>query len=138
MLRILRPLFNHEKAPAADGLTQAQREALIDLLVLAEFEDHKIAGAEVDFITREVASHPWQSTLTLENFYDASVTRTRSAGVSVDAHDDYFADIVRRLQTPAARKRAYDLCRQLMGVDGQCNEDERKFLLQVWTRLQGA
>jgi uncharacterized tellurite resistance protein B-like protein len=136
MLEFLQRLFNHEKdAAAADSLTQVQREALLDLLIMAEFTDSYIGEAEVRFVRSEAERHPWESTLTIENYYDASVTRTRSASVSAEAREDYLLDIIQRLKTPAACKQAYDLCSQLIKAGGEVNEAENTFLRELWQKL---
>jgi hypothetical protein len=137
MLDFLRRVFNHGKTGAKeDGLTQTQREALMDLLVFAEFNDNYITEAEALFVHDQAAAHPWQSTLTIDSCYDASVTRTRSAKISAEARSDYLDDIALRLGTPAARRHAFELCELIMRLDPENAPTSRKFLDEIGQKLR--
>ena len=137
MLDFLRRVFNHGKAGAkADGLTQPQREALMDLLVFAEFNDNYITEAEARFVHQQAETHPWHSPLTIDAYYDVSVTRTRSAKISAEARADYLDDIAQRLETAAASRQAYELCELIMRLDSENAPTQKAFLSEIRNKLR--
>lgn len=130
--RVLK-IFRDDPAQAQRG--QAQREALIDLLVWTMFVDRHVASVEEAQIRKEAAGLPWDGTRSLERFIDASVRRTRDVLGSPDAERAYLDDIHDRLADGPARKQALVACEALIGIDGDRAATELAHLERVAERF---
>ena len=122
--------------PAQAQRDQAQREALIDLLVWTMFVDRHVAAVEEAQIRKEAAGLPWEGARSLERFIDASVRRARDVLGSQDAEAAYLDDICDRLADATARKEALVACETLIGIDGDRAASELAHLERVAKRLE--
>jgi hypothetical protein len=122
-----------KKSPLGDA-DQQQREALVDLLVLAMFIDRHVANAEGELIRARAEGGPdvaWQGSRSYQQFFDASVRRTRDVLGSDDATRAYLEDIALRLETDEQRDKALAACRELVDIDGERAEAEENLLSQA-------
>jgi hypothetical protein len=117
MPSLIRKLFHKSEAPN-DGLTQPQREAVVDLLNYCMYADNLVFLAGDRLITDTVAKFNWDPKIPFDQFDARSVSNARNASESQVYRDQFLASIKDRLDTPAAKGQALDLCQELFVADG--------------------
>ena len=110
-------LFSH-KAEKKDGLTQAQREAIVDVLHYCMYADNFIALSESKFIATKVDSFNWDPKISLEYYMNKSIGAVRKALADPKEKEKFFASVNQRLGTKDLRNTAFDLCQKLFVADG--------------------
>src|SRR5262245_16420103 len=133
MPSLLRKLFKRSEAPN-DGLTQPQREAIVDLLNYCMYADNLVMLAEDRLITDTVAKFNWQSKTPFDQFDVRSVGNARNARESQVYKDKFLGSIRDRLETAEVKGKAMDLCQELFLADG-ARSDEEDAVLQNLRQL---
>ena len=123
-MSLLQKLFHRSEAPN-DGLTQPQREAIVDLLNYCMYADNLVMLAEDRLIADVAAKFNWDPRAVPFDQFDArSVGNARNARESKVYRDKFLGSIKERLDTPAVRMKALDLCQELFLADGAQSEEE--------------
>ena len=136
MPSLIQKLFGKPEAPK-DGLTQPQREAIVDLMNYCMYADNLVMLAENRLITDTVAKFNWDPKAVPFDQFDArSVGNARNARESQVYRDQFLASIRDRLDTAAAKRKALDLCQELFIADG-ARSDEEDAVLQNLRALLG-
>ena len=133
MPSLIRKLF-HKSEASTDGLTQPQREAIVDLLNYCMYADNLIFLAEDRLIADTVAKFNWDSKVPFDQFVLRSTDNARSARESQVYRDRFLASIRDRLDTAAAKGQALGLCQELFVADG-ARSDEEDAVLQNLRKL---
>ena len=133
MSSLLKKLFGKPEAPK-DGLTQAQREAIVDLLCYCMYADNLIMLAEDRLITDTVAKFNWESKVPFDQFAVRSIDNARNARENQGYRDKFLASIRDRLGTAAVKGQALGLCQELFLADG-ARSDEEEDVFQNLRRL---
>ena len=133
MPSLIRKLFHKSEAPK-DGLTQPQREAIVDLLCYCMYADNLIMLAEDRLITDTVAKFNWESKVPFDQFAVRSIDNARNARENQGYRDKFLASIRDRLDTVAVKGKALDLCQELFLADG-VRSDEEDAVLQNLRKL---
>jgi hypothetical protein len=133
MPSLIRKLFGKPEAPN-DGLTQPQREAIVDLMNYCMYADNLVMLAEDRLITDTVAKFNWDSKVPFDQFVLRSTDNARNAKESQVYRDQFLASIRDRLDTGAAKGQALDLCQELFVADG-ARSDEEEDVLQNLRKL---
>jgi hypothetical protein len=128
MPSLIRKVFHKSEAPK-DGLTQPQREAIVDLLNYCMYADNLVFLAEDRLITDTVAKFNWDPKVPFDQFDARSVSNARDASESQVYRDQFLASIKDRLDTAAVKGQALDLCQELFLADG-ARSDEEDVVLQ--------
>ena len=123
MPSLLRKLFGKPEAPN-DGLTQSQREAIIDLMNYCMYADNLVMLAEDRLITDTVAKFNWDSKVPFDQFVLRSTDNARNARESQVYRDQFLASIRDRLGTAAVKGQALGLCQELFVADGARSDEE--------------
>ena len=123
MSSLIRKLFHKSEAPK-DGLTQPQREAIVDLLNYCMYADNLVFLAEDRLITDTVAKFNWDPKVPFDQFDARSVNNARNASESKVYRDQFLASIRDRLDTAAVKGKALELCQELFLADGARSEEE--------------
>ena len=114
---MLNRLFSR-KAGTKDGLTQPQREAIVDLLHYCMFADNLVTLSEAGFIEAIEESYSWDPNISLEYYQGKSIGATRAALANPEARKKFLESINQRLATADVKRKAFDLCEKLFLVDG--------------------
>src|ERR1043166_6327803 len=109
MPSLIRKLFHKSEAPN-DGLTQPQREAIVDLLNYCMYADNLIFLAEDRLIADTVAKFNCYPRVPFDQFDARSINNARNARESQVYRDQFLASIRDRLGTAAVQGEALDLC----------------------------
>jgi hypothetical protein len=123
MPSLIRKLFHKSEAPN-DGLTQPQREAIVDLLNYCMYADNLVFLAEDRLITDTVAKFNWEAKVPFDQFDARSVSNARNASESQVYRDQFLASIKARLDTAAVKGQALELCQELFLADGAQSYEE--------------
>ena len=123
MPSLIRKLFHKSEAPR-DGLTQPQREAIVDLLNYCMYADNLVFLAEDRLIADTVAKFSWESKTPFDQFDARSVGNARNARESQVYRDQFLGSIKDRLGTAAVKGKALDLCQELFVADGVRSDEE--------------
>ena len=89
MRSLIRKLFHKSEAPK-DGLTQPQREAIVDLLNYCMYADNLVFLAENRLITDTVAKFNWDPKIPFDQFDARSVSNARNASESQVYRDQFL------------------------------------------------
>ena len=136
MPSLLRKLF-HKSEESKDGLTQPQREAIVDLLNYCMYADNLVMLAEDRLIADTVAKFNWDPKAVRFDQFDArSVGNARNARESQVYRDKFLASIRDRLETAAVKGKALDLCQELFLADGSRSEEEDEVLQNLRQLLE--
>ena len=120
-------LRHHTDRAASHTDDEGEREAFLELLVLAMYADRKVTQEELDALEEaEAAQHA-------EQHVGVAVAKVRRAIVA-GGTDDLLADIAGRITSPALRVEAFEACGALLSSDGT-TDDEVDFLGRVRTAL---
>ena len=122
---LIQKLFGKSEAPTQkDGLTQPQREAIVDLLNYCMYADNLVMLAENRLITDTVKKFNWDSKVPFDQFAMRSIDNARNARESQVYRDRFLASIRDRLGTAAVKGKALDLCQELFVADGARSDEE--------------
>jgi hypothetical protein len=123
MPSLLRKLFRKSEAPN-DGLTQPQREAIVDLLNYCMYADNLVMLAEDRLIADTVAKFNWDPKVPFDQFDARSTSNARNARESQVYRDQFLGSIKDRLDTAALKGKALGLCQELFIADGSRSDEE--------------
>jgi uncharacterized tellurite resistance protein B-like protein len=135
MPSLIRKLFHKSEAPR-DGLTQPQREAIVDLLNYCMYADNSVFLAEDRLITDTVSKFNWDPKVPFDQFDARSVGNARNASENQGYRDQFLASITGRLGTAAVKRRALDLCQELFVADGARSDEEDAVLQHLRNLLE--
>jgi len=128
MPSLIKKLFGKSDASAQkDGLTQPQREAIVDLLSYCMYADNFV------FL---VAKFDWDPKIPFDQFSVRSIANARNATESQVYRDQFLASIRDRLDTAAVKGQALDLCHELFLADGARSEEEDAMLQNLRKLLE--
>ena len=133
MPSLLGKLFGKPEGPR-DGLTQPQREAIVDLLNYCMYADNLVMLAEDRLIADTAGKFNWDSKVPFDQFDLRSIDNARNATENQGYRDRFLASIRDRLDTTAVKGQALDLCQELFLADG-ARSDEEDAVLQNLRKL---
>jgi len=137
MPSLIRKLFRHKPEAPNDGLTQPQREAIVDLLNYCMYADNLVMLAEDRLIADTVAKFNWDPKAVRFDQFDArSVGNARNARESQVYRDQFLDSIRDRLDTAAVKGQALDLCQELFLADGARSDEEDAMFQNLRTLLE--
>lgn len=116
---------------ASDGLNQAQREAIVDLLHYCMFADNFVALSENKFVRTVVGTLTWDKNISFESYEGGSIGKARKAKENAEYRDRLFKDVAKRLATKDARELALKLCRDLYQADAKMAALESQQLASI-------
>ena len=108
-------------------LTQPQREATLDLLLLGIYADGAIRLSENERIYELLSSYGWESYQDAREYSQTAVSRARGALETQDALTVFLAGISARLADEGMKKLALALLAQLIEADNTATESEADF-----------
>src|SRR5205085_10682643 len=105
MPSLIRKLF-HKSEASKDGLTQLQREAIVDFLNYCMYADNFVFLAEARLIANTVAKFNWDPKIPFDQFDARSIANARKATENQGYRDRLLASIRDRLGTAAVKGQA--------------------------------
>ena len=110
------------------GFTEAQKQALMDLLVVGMYADHDLASAEDACFQQRLARFEFPSDYERQRFADAAYTRARQHTGTPDAMRAYVAQLAANFKTHDLRRSVYDTLDELLTSDGKFTAEESALL----------
>ena len=123
MPSLIKKLFGKPETPK-DGLTQPQREAIVDLMNYCMYADNLVMLAEDRLITDTVRKFNWESKEPFDQFVLRSTDNARNARESQVYRDRFLGSIRDRLGTALVKEKALGLCQELFVADGARSDEE--------------
>jgi hypothetical protein len=100
-------------------LTQPQREAIFDLLLLGTYADDSLKISEDRRLYAMISELGWESYQDPDEYANTATARVRAAAEDDTATADFVDALSTRLGTPEARQLALTLFRRLINADDE-------------------
>ena len=113
-----------------------QRQALLDLTMLAMYADGNLAAVEDERIARLLTAFGGDTEYDRAKHYDASVARIRRHSGSTDSGRAYASLLARQFTTPEHRRKVLDVLDDLVTSDRSIAAQECGFLAAVREALE--
>jgi uncharacterized tellurite resistance protein B-like protein len=130
MSSFFKKLFN-STPQSPDGLTQPQREAMVDVLFYCMYADNSLALKEEKILADTVGQFAWDPKISYDAYAARSIATARSVKESPATRVDFLASVAHRLGTPAVKLRTLGLCRQIFQADGDVSSGEQELLREL-------
>jgi len=112
-------------------MTQAQREALFDLLSLSLYADAHISLVEEDLVQSAFVSKGWKSEYPKSLFIEESFARAREVAESEDDLMDYLTERSSTFTSKTAQAEVLGIVKNILERDGMTPEENEFFSLLV-------
>jgi uncharacterized tellurite resistance protein B-like protein len=110
------------------SLSETQKQALMDLLVVGMYADHNLTSAEDACAQRLLDQFQFDSENHRQQFSDAAFTRgSRHAG-SPEAIRAYVPQLAANFKSATERQEVFDLLKDLLTSDGKVSTEESQLL----------
>lgn len=119
-----------------DLFSDAQRLALLDLMVLAMYADSNLTLAETSCVQRLLTLMGQTTDYDRQKQFDAAITRVRRRAGNAAANTVYAAELAAEFKSSEARGKVCDLISELMASDHQVAPAEAHFLKQLKQQFQ--
>lgn len=116
--------------------TAEQRQALLDLAVLAMYADGHLASVEDDRMQRLLASMGHDSEYDRGKHYDGAVSRVSCHSPTVEAARSQAATLAKSFTTPEHRREVLKILDDLLGSDSRVAPQESSYLAVVRAAFQ--
>ena len=114
----------HPSPKQDDGFTQAEREAVVDVLHYCMYADKHIARSEAKMIETVARTLNWDPAISFEYYEGKSTGAVRRALAEKEFREDFMASIRARLGKPEHRSFVLKLANDLMLTDGLKKQEE--------------
>lgn len=131
MLEQIKKLFVIGETQVRDGLSQDQREAMIDLLQLCIYADNELHITEGRIFKRQIKRYNWESDQPIEEYIQESKSNALGLVRSGKARNAHLVDIGIRLGKKDAKFQALKLCKILFYSDCILAEGEQVFIDEI-------
>jgi len=102
---------------------QQQRQALFDLALFLIVADGVISQSETDFMHSWLASLEWNSDISQNDYYSASLAKCQGA-IADKKIEDFLAHRAKLLVDKDVKEQAMKLVRDIAHLDGKLDESE--------------
>lgn len=109
------------------SLTQPQREAIYDLLLLGTYADSSLKISENERLHEIVSGLGWDGPLDPAEYSDTATARVRAASENDAATREFLAELSRRLETVEAKTFALAILPRLLEADQTFDASEQSF-----------
>jgi hypothetical protein len=116
--------------PHHPPMTQPQREAALDLIILSVFADSHVSLKEDSSLEAVLGKIGWESTKPRDIFFCNSMNRARRAVESEENLTNYLQERAQALSSVWSKAEAFSMLQSVLSSDG-VTEDEKTFLARV-------
>jgi hypothetical protein len=113
------------------GFSEIQKEALLDLLVLAMYADGKLSSVEDKLLQQVLESIGYTDELDRQREHDAAVTRMRPFVQTIEKARGQTILLAGAFTIPSQQKRVYAIVQQIMTVDLDISSWESTLLSEL-------
>lgn len=133
MLKLFEKLFASSTI-STTSIAQSEREAIIDLLLMAIYADNHISLDESQALEDSIDGLGWESGTGLSMYINDATNKVRDAQVDEATSKDFIENIATRLDSKASKEKALSLLIALFDADGTSVE-EASFYKQIEYKL---
>lgn len=116
--------------------TEAQKQALLDLTMLAMYADGHLAKAEDARVHRLLEGLGHATEYDRDQQYDAAISRVSQHAQTAKAAQEQTVQLAKAFTTPQERLKVHDLLGELVTSDGRVSLQESEFLSVVRDALK--
>jgi len=113
------------------NLSEPQRQALLDLLVLGMYSDSKLTLAEDASVQSVLDTFKLESDYERDKYLDASVARVREQAQTADAARAYAVTLAKRFASAEHKRAVYETLERVLASDDGVSARERGLLSVV-------
>ncbi|MGN6385759.1 MAG: TerB family tellurite resistance protein [Verrucomicrobiota bacterium] len=114
-----------------NSFSEAERRALMDLLVAGAYADGHLAIAESDCVQRFLGTIGFNSEDERRRFVDESYTRVNHHMTSKGDQRAFLASLAAVFQSEGSRREAFGILGSVLASDGKLGDQEHKYLSDV-------
>ncbi len=111
------------------GLSQTQKEAIVDLCLLGMYVDKQLSLAEQDFVDDDASKSDWESGISFSSYLQKITPKARAAN-DPQKITAFLENVGERLNSAAAKNIAIGELEAIFVTDGVV-QAETEFLAQV-------
>ena len=126
----MQALFQKLFSQQPEGISQPQREAMVDLCLLGMYSDSKLSINEQDFLNAEFDKLSWESGISFSSYLQRVIPKVRSATNDAPERATFLQDISQRLGDGNFKQTAIDSLQELLESDGIV-QSESQFMADV-------
>ncbi|HRR07795.1 MAG TPA: TerB family tellurite resistance protein [Rhodothermales bacterium] len=115
--------------------TDAQQEALVELMVWAMYVDKSIRSEENELIDQILDQMSVGDSTPIAQYLNPAIAKVRESFHHEQKSAFLLEDICLYLDDADVRAQAFDLCSQILEADGHLHKDEVAFLERIKTRF---
>ena len=116
---------------AKQDVSQNEREAIIELMMMTMYSDKTLKLSEDEVIQEYTSSIKWESPLSLD-FYFAKITpKIRAALADKEKMNTFLQEINNRIETEAIKSQVLKLCNDLAMADEEFSVEEKELLEKI-------
>ena len=127
----MNPLDHLATTLANEEITQAQREALIDIAVWAMYVDGAIKHEENEQVDEVIQSLDNAAAIPLSQYLYTSIAKVRKGWNDQEGSEVLLKNISDRLESPEMKRTAFALCEGVTHADDDLADTEQAFLDRV-------
>ncbi|MBF2017361.1 MAG: TerB family tellurite resistance protein [Rivularia sp. T60_A2020_040] len=116
---------------AKQDVTQNEREAIIELMMMTMYSDKNLKLAEDELIQEYVSNIKWESPLSLEFYFGKVTPKIRTALQDKEKMNTFLEDINNRLENEAVKTQVLQLCNDLAIADADFSAEEKELLEHI-------
>jgi uncharacterized tellurite resistance protein B-like protein len=116
--------------------TEAQKQALLDLTMLAMYADGHLASAEDARVHRLLSGLGYGTEYDRDKQYDAAISRVSRHASTAKAAREHAVKLAEAFTTPEQRLKVHDLLGELVVSDSRVSLQESEFLSVVRDALK--
>ncbi len=115
---------------AKKDVTQNEREAIVELMMMVMYSDKTLKLAEDDAI-KEYASIKWESPLSLEFYFGKVTPKIRTALADKEKMNAFLKDINARIESELVKAQVLLVCNDLAMADSEFSSEEKQLLENI-------
>ena len=119
-----------------DSFSEPQRQALLDLAMLAMYADGHLASVEDERLLRLLTAMGCETPDDCGRHHDASVTRVRRRSHTVEEARGYAQELARQFTTSEQKTRVHEILGEVLSSDNRVAPQEATFLSLVREALR--
>ncbi|MGB3756359.1 MAG: hypothetical protein WBA07_08305 [Rivularia sp. (in: cyanobacteria)] len=112
-------------------VTQNEREAIIELMMLIMYSDKTLKLAEDEAIKEYTSSIKWESPLSLEFYFGKVTPKIRKALSDEGKMNAFLKDINTRIESELVKAQVLLVCNDLAMADSEFSSEEKELLTNI-------
>lgn len=112
-------------------VTQNEREAIIELMMLIMYSDKTLKLAEDEAIKEYTSSIKWESPLSLEFYFGKVTPKIRRALEDKESMNAFLEDIDFRIESELVKAQVLLVCNDLAMADSEFSSEEKELLTNI-------